>query len=282
MNQDVQAMDEKMNEEELLEDVDVFHIQEDENMSEDFLYVVKKSLIIDEWRKRCFLKERKRRVEARSVFKISNLKNRLEEAFSKKMGIDAKKDAQLNIKRPTGFVPRADFARKQKEMQNQLKSVFIDSVKKDAKKEAEPVQRKKRSDEVDMSDFQIDEALVRQVDQFLSRFTIVSESSLNEHLDILLLLKALPNKITMLSLEQTEMFNFRVFQESLIAFQNVDLVNAFEYFDEKNRERVQNVKEKLISQRNNLNDVKDILELVKIKIERNEEHFNKGESSATR
>ncbi len=71
------------------------------------------------------------------------------------------------------------------------------------------------------------------------------------------------------------MFNFRVFQESLTAFQNADLVNAFEYFDEKNRERVQNVKEKLVSQRNNLNDVKDILELVKIKIERNEDHFAK-------
>ena len=71
------------------------------------------------------------------------------------------------------------------------------------------------------------------------------------------------------------MFNFRVFQESLIAFQNVDLVNAFEYFDEKNRERIQNLKDKLGSQKGNLNDVKDILELVKIKIERNEQHFKK-------
>ena len=53
-------------------------------------------------------------------------------------------------------------------------------------------------------------------------------------------------------------------------------MNAFEYFDEKNRERMQNVKEKLSNQRNNLNDVKDILELVKIKIERNEEHFAKA------
>lgn len=55
----------------------------------------------------------------------------------------------------------------------------------------------------------------------------------------------------------------------------MDMVNAFEYFDDKNRERVQNVKEKLVSQRTNLNDVKDILELVKMKIERNEEHFAK-------
>jgi hypothetical protein len=56
------------------------------------------------------------------------------------------------------------------------------------------------------------------VDQFLTKFTIVSESSLNEHLDIMLMIKALPNKVTQVSIEQTEMFNFRVFQESLIAF----------------------------------------------------------------
>ena len=129
-----------------------------------------------------------------------------------------------------------------------------------------------------MSDFKIPEEEVSLVDAFLTKFTIVSESSLNEHLDIMLMIKALPNRVTQVTLEQTEMFCFRVFQESLIAFQNVDLVNAFEYFDEKNRERVQNVKEKLSNQRNNLNDVKDILELVKIKIERNEEHFAKAAS----
>jgi|LauGreDrversion4_2_1035121.scaffolds.fasta_scaffold23265_3 hypothetical protein len=124
-----------------------------------------------------------------------------------------------------------------------------------------------------MSDFRINEQLVRLVDSFLTKFTIVSESSMNEHMDIMLMLKALPNRITKVTIEQIEMFNFRVFQESLIAFQNVDLVNAFEYFDEKNRERIQNLKEKLSSQKNNLNDVKDILELVKIKIERNEDYF---------
>jgi len=29
-----------------------FHIEDDENLNEDFLYVVKKSLIIEEWKKR--------------------------------------------------------------------------------------------------------------------------------------------------------------------------------------------------------------------------------------
>jgi hypothetical protein len=42
-------------EDELLAEVDVFHIEQDDNINEDFLYVVKKSLIIDEWRKRSFL-----------------------------------------------------------------------------------------------------------------------------------------------------------------------------------------------------------------------------------
>ncbi len=150
--------------------------------------------------------------------------------------------------------------------------MFFENVKKGANTVMNQggVKKKKRSDEVEMGDFRIDEASVRQVDSFLSKFTIVSESSMNEHIDIMLMLKALPNRVTRHTLDQIEMFNFRVFQESLIAFQNIDLVNAFEYFDEKNRERISNLKDKLTSQKSNLNDVKDILELVKIKIERNE------------
>lgn len=49
------------------------------------------------------------------------------------------------------------------------------------------------------------------MDSFLTKFTIVSESSMNEHLDIMLMLKALPNKITDIILNQTEQFNFRTF-----------------------------------------------------------------------
>lgn len=62
-----------------------------------------------------------------------------------------------------------------------------------------------------MSDYEIPESYVVIVDDFLTKFTIVSESSMNEHLDIMLMLKALPNKIMSKSLEQTEMFNFRIF-----------------------------------------------------------------------
>ena len=100
---------------------------------------------------------------------------------------------------------------------------------------------------MDMENFEVPENEVNLVDQFLTKFTIISESSMNDHLDIMLMLKALPNKVMESTLEQTEMFNFRIFQESLIAFQNLDIVNAFEYFDDKNRERVQNVKDKMMN-----------------------------------
>lgn len=62
-----------------------------------------------------------------------------------------------------------------------------------------------------MSDFVIPESHVKIVDEFLTKFTILSESSVNEHLDIMLMLKALPNKIMESTIDQTELFNFRIF-----------------------------------------------------------------------
>lgn len=62
-----------------------------------------------------------------------------------------------------------------------------------------------------MTDFMIPEREIRLIDTFLTRFTIVSENSLNEHLDIMLMIKALPNRINNSTLYQQEMFNFRIF-----------------------------------------------------------------------
>lgn len=52
------------------------------------------------------------------------------------------------------------------------------------------------------------------------------------------MVKALPNKIMPYSLETVDLFNFRIFQESLHAHQNQALVKAFEFFDQKNKQRV--------------------------------------------
>jgi hypothetical protein len=49
-----------------------------------------------------------------------------------------------------------------------------------------------------MSDYKVSEIELGLVDEFLSKFTIVTEESMNEHIDILLMLKAMPNKISLL------------------------------------------------------------------------------------
>jgi hypothetical protein len=57
-----------------------------------------------------------------------------------------------------------------------------------------------------MSDFKIPDNEIKLVDTFLSKFTIVSENSLNEHLDIFLMLRALPNKIMHYNVDLTDQF----------------------------------------------------------------------------
>lgn len=94
-----------------------------------------------------------------------------------------------------------------------------------------------------------------------------------DHVNIVLMMKAIPNQIVDYNLEQMELFNFKIFQDSLIAYQNIDIVNAFEYLDEKNRERVQIVKEMLLTQKSNLNQVHEIISHVKQKVQSNEEIF---------
>ncbi len=59
----------------------------------------------------------------------------------------------------------------------------------------------------------------------------------------------------------------------MTAFQNEDIVNAYEYYDDKNRERVQGVKEKLSDSKKKLGNSIDVLNLMKLKLERSETQF---------
>lgn len=58
------------------------------------------------------------------------------------------------------------------------------------------------------------------VESFLSRFAIMSESSIHEHVDMVLVLKSIPGVIKNFELRRVELFHFKIFQESLIAYQN--------------------------------------------------------------
>lgn len=69
------------------------------------------------------------------------------------------------------------------------------------------------------------------------------------------MLKALPGKITKYNMNQISLFNFNILQSAIIAFLNEDIVNAFEFYDKKNRDRVSNVRDLIIRQKDNLDKV---------------------------
>jgi len=49
------------------------------------------------------------------------------------------------------------------------------------------------------------------VDDFLRKFIVISEKSTLDYIDVVLMLRALPNQIVEYNLEQNELFNFKVF-----------------------------------------------------------------------
>ena len=49
------------------------------------------------------------------------------------------------------------------------------------------------------------------VEDFLNKFVIVSESSTLDHINIVLMLRAIPNQIVDYNLDQMELFKFKTF-----------------------------------------------------------------------
>ena len=95
--------------------------------------------------------------------------------------------------------------------------------------------------------------------EFLEKFVLESESSIDGHIDLILVIKSLPDYINKNTYSRAELFKFRVFQNSLIAHQNADIVDAFEYFDERNKDRVYSIKEKLSKQKEELESIRSTL-----------------------
>ena len=49
------------------------------------------------------------------------------------------------------------------------------------------------------------------VEEFLNKFVVMSESSILDHVNIILMLKAIPTQIVDYNIEQNELFNFKIF-----------------------------------------------------------------------
>ena len=58
----------------------------------------------------------------------------------------------------------------------------------------------------------------------------------------MLLLRATPNKVISLTLSQIQKFRFLILQDAIDAHKNSDRVTSFEFYDKKNKTRVNTVK----------------------------------------
>eukprot|EP00347_Sterkiella_histriomuscorum_P019687 403340671 len=265
------------------------------------LYVVKKFSILEDWKIRRKLQLEQKRVNQK--FNLSPSKdeanvslkniNKNIRAFSVLVPVEEQKlvnddkiedEEESNINK--GFKSKINqkFAQKRKSKfifldslisqlhqsnRKKLDNTFNVSINNKYTPQQSKTQNLDKSGTVrGLSEFEINpnQAELKCINQFFNNFVIVSESALTEHIDIVMFLRALPDRITLENIHKVNMFNFKIFQESLFAYQNLDLVNPFEYFDEKNRERVQQVKEKLSDQKTNLEQVRDIVKFVKRKM----------------
>lgn len=112
---------------------------------------------------------------------------------------------------------------------------------------------------------------VKEVGEILKKFVISSETSSGlDTIDIILMMKALPQKITESDLHLKYMFNFVYTQDSLLAYRNEDQVMAFEYYDTLNSKRVTKIRQCIATQRDNLLCVQTIMECIRKQIEHQE------------
>jgi len=115
-----------------------------------------------------------------------------------------------------------------------------------------------------------DENAVKVVDEFLSRFLINSESSgLMDNIDLRLMLTALNQVVHRNNIDQINLYQFHTLQAAIIAFSNENIVTAFDFFDGKNQKRTSDVRELIMDQKKNLDNVDKIMNNVKNQVNGN-------------
>lgn len=82
----------------------------------------------------------------------------------------------------------------------------------------------------------VPEEEIQLIEDFLDKLVLVGESSMsNEQVDLNLALKALPLRVDETNIYRIDLMNFNLVQRSLIAFQNNDQDELFEYYDNRQK-----------------------------------------------
>jgi len=86
---------------------------------------------------------------------------------------------------------------------------------------------------------------LRLIEDFLDKFIFISDASTSKDLiDLNLALKALPSKIEESNIYRIDLINFNLIQKSLIAFQNDDQDELFNYYDNRQKSRLRKITKK--------------------------------------
>jgi len=116
----------------------------------------------------------------------------------------------------------------------------------------------------DYQDYHNDDIMMPAEDEkiarnFLNCFLLNDEGSAISQINLLLFFRSIPDYIKMDNLRRVKLYNFKLMQESLVAYMNTDDVSAFEYFDDKNNDRVLLVTNQLHVQKKSIGSIKDTL-----------------------
>ena len=93
----------------------------------------------------------------------------------------------------------------------------------------------------------INESEIKFLNSFISKFQLTAQD-LKEHIDLNLTLSILPKKVNRENIDQVLMYNFSLFQEALISFQNEETSDLFAHYDKTNYQRIKKLKLKLQKQ----------------------------------
>lgn len=89
-------------------------------------------------------------------------------------------------------------------------------------------------------------------EDFLKMFLIGSESTFLDSIDLILMLKCMPNEFVEYNIRQVKLYQLNILQQSIIAYMNDSIVESFEFFDLKNSLRVSNVRDLIMNQKKTL------------------------------
>lgn len=118
-------------------------------------------------------------------------------------------------------------------------------------------------------DVKIPEAELHLIEDFLDKFIFISDSSTSKDLiDLNLALKALPLKVEETNIYRIDLINFNLIQKSLIAFQNDDQDELFNYYDNRNKQRFRKIAKKAGDNDQFTDEIKTLAEGAKSSLER--------------